>query len=76
LTGVPAKKNITVKTISEATFILPDDVITALKDMGVVEQRKRGGAGVVINRAKVRAWIEANNVSRSPPVDLDRFVEV
>ncbi|KAL2355180.1 acyl-CoA N-acyltransferase [Cryomyces antarcticus] len=68
-----AKKPLTVRALSEATWILPDDIIAALKAMGVVEARRKADGrpdeGVVISRARVRAWAAANEVGMAGPVD-------
>lgn len=71
----PSKRTVTVKAISEETYILPDDIITTLKEMGLIERRSKGGADVVVNKANVRAWVAANDVSVIPPVDPDALVE-
>jgi len=72
----PPKKTITVEGISEQTYVLPEDIIMTLKEMGVTEQRKMGknGMGVVINKARVRVWAEANKVAVTPPVDATAFI--
>ena len=44
--------------------------------MQVLDQKKRGGADAVINKAKVRAWAEAHKVDPHPPVDIGGFVQV
>lgn len=75
LTSRPSKRTVTIRTISEETYILPDDIITTLKEMDVLERRSKGGADAVINKAKVRAWAAANGVSMVPPADPDALVE-
>jgi histone acetyltransferase HTATIP len=43
--------------------------------MDVLEQKKRGGAEAVINKARVRAWAETHRVDlKASPVDPDAFV--
>jgi histone acetyltransferase HTATIP len=43
--------------------------------MDVLEQKKRGGANAVINKAKVRAWADTHKVDlKVCPVDSDAFV--
>ena len=54
---------------------MPDDIITTLKEMDVLERRSKSGAEAVINKAKVRAWAAANGVSMVPPVDPEALVE-
>ncbi|KAF2101458.1 histone acetyltransferase, MYST family [Rhizodiscina lignyota] len=73
LVSRPCKKPVTVKDISDETYIVPEDVIATLKDMGVLERKKRGSAEAVVNKVLVKRWMEANGVSLKPPVDLDAF---
>jgi len=70
----PAKKTITVKAISDDTYIITDDIITALKEMQVLQHQKKGSKKAIINKARVRAWAEANRVSLENPVDKDAFM--
>jgi hypothetical protein len=71
--AAPAKKAITVKKISDDTYIIPDDIITTLKEMGILEQRKKGNAKTVINKANARAWAQGHRVSLLSPVDMEAF---
>jgi GNAT superfamily N-acetyltransferase len=73
LLSSPAKKPLSVLELRDRTYITPDDIIATLQDMGVLEQKKRGGADVVINKAKVRAWVEARGIELRSPVDPDAF---
>ncbi|KAI9875542.1 MAG: hypothetical protein M1830_008356 [Pleopsidium flavum] len=68
--SAPAKKVITVNRISEDTFMLPDDVIAALKEMAVLNAKKKADGTAVVNKAKVREWANVNNVD----VDLTHSV--
>lgn len=70
-----AKKTVTVKAISDATWILPDDIVTALHEMDISEKRKTAGGRVVVNRGKIRAWAEARGVAEQPVIDVDAFVD-
>jgi len=72
---VPDKKIITVLDLRKETYIVPDDIITTLQKMQVLDQKTKGEDSV-INKAKVRAWVEANKVNLTPPVDKDGFVEM
>ena len=69
----PSKKTLTVQDLGQKTFIVPDDIITTLQAMDVMEQKKRGGAEFVINKAKVRAWVEKHKVDLKSPVDEEAF---
>lgn len=42
--------------------------------MKILDHKKRGGADAVINKAKVREWIDNNHVKLTPPVDHDAFI--
>lgn len=69
-----SKKTLTVLDLREKTYITPDDMTATLQAMDVLEQKKRGGAEAVINKAKVRAWAERNKVDLRSPVDPEAFV--
>jgi histone acetyltransferase HTATIP len=57
------------------TYIVPEDIMATLQAMHVLEQKKRGGAEAVINKAQVKAWADKNNVDlKSCPVDPDAFI--
>jgi hypothetical protein len=71
---LPTKKTITVKAISEATYIIPDDIIATLKEMQVLEHRKKGDAEAVINKAQIKHWAATNRVDMASPVDENAFV--
>ncbi|KAF2088582.1 hypothetical protein K490DRAFT_55983 [Saccharata proteae CBS 121410] len=73
--SAPTKKTVTLRSISEATYILLEDIVATLKEMGVLEHRKKGQAEAVINKTVVRAWAARNGVSMTPPVDSDAFIE-
>ncbi|KAK5115731.1 hypothetical protein LTR62_000820 [Meristemomyces frigidus] len=75
LMKAPLKRTMTVKEISEATYIQLEDVVAALKEMDVLEQRKTGGGSIVVDKSKLRAWIERFEVEREALVDKDAFVE-
>lgn len=70
----PTKKTITIKDITDETYIMTDDIITTLKEMQVLEHQKKGGKKALINKAAVRAWAEANRVSLESPVDENAFI--
>ncbi|KAF3035101.1 hypothetical protein E8E12_003762 [Didymella heteroderae] len=70
----PPKKTLTVTDLGQKTFIVPDDITATLQDMDVLEHKKRGGAEAVINKAKIRAWVEKHKVNLTSPVDSDAFV--
>ncbi|KAF2739523.1 acyl-CoA N-acyltransferase [Polyplosphaeria fusca] len=73
--GAPSKKTLTVLDLRNETYIVPEDIIATLQAMDVLEHRKRGGADAVINKAKVREWVERNRINLAPVVDPDAFVQ-
>jgi histone acetyltransferase HTATIP len=61
--------------LREKTYIVPEDIIATLQTMDVLEQKKKGGADAVINKARVRAWADTHKVDlKACPVDPDAFV--
>ncbi|ORY04263.1 acyl-CoA N-acyltransferase [Clohesyomyces aquaticus] len=72
----PSKKTLSVLDLRDQTYIVPEDIIATLQVMEVLDQKKRAGADAVINKAKVRAWVERNKVDLRAPVDPEGFVEV
>ncbi|KAH7080694.1 acyl-CoA N-acyltransferase [Paraphoma chrysanthemicola] len=71
----PSKKSLTVLDLREKTYIVPDDIIATLQAMEVLEHKKRGGAEAVINKAKVRVWVESHGVDlKALPVDPEAFI--
>ena len=71
--AIPAKRTVTIKTISDETYITPEDIITTLKEMQVLEHRKKAGAKAFMNKLKVKAWADAHRVDLQDPVDWDAF---
>ncbi|KAF1939606.1 histone acetyltransferase MYST2 [Clathrospora elynae] len=70
----PSKKTLTVQDLRDKTYIVPEDIIATLQVMEVLEQKKRGGAEAVINKAKVRAWADTHKVDLNKhPVDPEAF---
>ncbi|KAK4984333.1 SAS complex subunit [Elasticomyces elasticus] len=55
--SVPSKRSLTVRTLSEAIWIMPDDVIAALKEMEVVEFRTNK-ATPKLKGATLDKWIK------------------
>lgn len=78
-----AEAMMTVGEIARRCWVLPEDVIVALKGMGLLgdltrwERKLHGGSRmvVVINRNKVREWVHANGVDLEAPVLEEGFVE-
>jgi hypothetical protein len=71
----PNRKTVSVKEISESTWILAEDVVAALKEMNVLETRKTAAGNVVVNKRKVLDWAERNSIGLEPVVDEEAFLE-
>ncbi|OKL60547.1 hypothetical protein UA08_04346 [Talaromyces atroroseus] len=83
----PARERMTVQEIGLATGMLTEDVITALKSMGIVEpehtrnkrnttsnDHENAGETVVIRKANVLEWTKIHNVALRDPVREDGFI--
>ena len=73
--GLKAKSTLSVAQIAENCWMLPEDVVAALREMGVLGPKKRADGGVVISKARVRDWIVKNGVDVLPPVSEEGFLE-
>ena len=71
--GIKAKTIMSVEQIAAECWMLVDDVMVALKEMGVLEARKRTSGSMMINKAKIRDWVAANGFDLTPPIDESAF---
>lgn len=75
------KRTATLRDVSDATYILLEDIVATLKEMKVLEHRpninKKSNSAPdevpVLNKAKVRRWALENGVGLMPPVDATAF---
>ncbi|MCJ1253981.1 hypothetical protein MMC24_001795 [Lignoscripta atroalba] len=72
--GMKAKSSMTVAEVAQGCWMLVDDVVVVLKEMEVLAVRTKGDGSVVVSKARVREWAEANDVDLTPPVDEECFV--
>ncbi len=72
----PRGKVVTVKQIADDTWMVVEDVVAALKEMGVLE-RGRGGKGLVVKKGRVREWVREHegDVEAAEFVGTEGFVE-
>lgn len=70
----PGKKTMSVKRVSERTWILAEDVVAALREMDVAEGRKTASGNLVVNKNRVRSWVERHRVNLEPVVDAQAFL--
>ena len=73
--GIRAKTTLSVDQIATECWMLVDDVMFALKEMGVLELRKKGNGNVMINKGAVRDWVASKGLDLKPPVDEDGFAQ-
>lgn len=69
---------ISVEIISRETWIHPEDCLGVLRDMGVAQKAGRGKGTVerlVIDKQKIREWVEKENLCLDRVVDPNGFVE-
>lgn len=71
--GMGGKKVITLQDLVDETYINHEDMIPTLRAMGILDMKKRGSAAAVINRERVKLWMDANKVAWDPPIDRDAF---
>jgi hypothetical protein len=49
--------------------------VTALKEMNVLNPKKRGDGAVLASKAKVKDWAITNNIDLTPAVDPSAMVD-
>lgn len=73
--GMKAKTTLSVGELAELCWILPEDVIVALKEIsGALSAKKKADGSAVVSKSKIRDWVRANDVDLTPPVCEDGFV--
>ncbi|GAB7344418.1 hypothetical protein MBLNU457_2269t2 [Dothideomycetes sp. NU457] len=71
---------ISIAEIVQDTYLMPEDVIYALKEMNVVDTSPSTDTDtetdtVTVDRARVEAWVRDNKASLTPDVKADGFLE-
>lgn len=70
-----AKSSISVHDIALECWMLDEDVIAVLKEMDLLETRKKGNAKAMLRKEKLREWAMKQAVDLESPVDYDAFVQ-
>ncbi len=70
-----AKRTLSVAEIAEACWMLPEDVVGTLKDMGVLTASKRADGAGVISKVRLRDCISKRGLDLTPPVSEEGFVD-
>ncbi len=73
--GMKAKTTLSVGEIAELCWILPDDVIVALKETGALSAEKKADGTAVVSKAKMREWVDSNGIDLNPPVSEHGFLD-
>ena len=66
------KSSLEVKELAGRCSMVVDDVVAALKEMGVCEMRKKND-GLSISKSKVREWSVTSGIDLTPPVEEECF---
>lgn len=73
--AMKAKTTLSVGELAELCWILPEDVIVALKEIsGALSAKKKADGSAVVSKSKIRDWVRANGVDLTPPICEDGFV--
>lgn len=67
-----------VEIVSRETWIAPEDCLSVLREMGVMEKAGKGRGEVErvrVDKVKLREWVEREKLSLDRAVDEDGFVE-
>ena len=70
-----SKKALSVGEIAEACWVLPEDVVVILKDMGVLTASKRTDGAALISKARLRECILKKGLDLTPPVSAQGFLD-
>lgn len=70
-----AKRTLSVGEIAEVCWVLPEDVVATLKDMGVLTASKRADGAVVFNKARLRDYVSKRGLDLAPPVSEEGFLD-
>ena len=76
LVDLKIKSTWSVKDIANACWMLPEDVITTLKEMDVLETKKiKSQNSFIINKTRVRTWLAESKIDLAASVDEAGFAE-
>ncbi|MCJ1359858.1 MAG: hypothetical protein MMC33_009861 [Icmadophila ericetorum] len=70
-----AKHSISIRDIALECWMLDEDVVSVLKEMDLIEPRKKGNAKSMLRKEKLREWATTQVVDLESPVDYDAFVQ-
>ena len=70
-----AKRTLTVGEIAQACWVLPEDVVGTLKDMGVLAASKRADGAAVVSKARLKESLAKRGVDLTPPISEEGFLD-
>ena len=70
------KERISIEEIVQQTWILHEDVISALTTMGLIEQKAKTSSRAILTRSALEDWIDKHKISTHPPINMTAFVDV
>lgn len=73
--GMKSRTAPTIGEIAEVCWVLPEDVIATLKEMGPWAVKKKANGNLVVNKASIREWVKAKGIDLTPPIDEDGFID-
>lgn len=73
--GLRTKSTLSVQEVSEMCWVMSEDVVGALREMGVLAQKKRADGSAVISKKSVKEWAARTGVDLTPPVSEEGFLE-
>lgn len=75
LLGMKAKSAMSIGEVAETCWMLPEDVIGALKEMEVLAAKKATDGSAVVNKATLREWVMKSGVDLASPVSEEWILQ-
>lgn len=68
-------EEMTITQIVQDTWIQPEDIIAALKDMDVMDATNASADRIKLNIARLKAWADMHTASLTSPINVNAFSE-
>ncbi len=73
--GLRNRSTASVGELAERCWMLSEDVVGALKEIGVIGCVKKPDGSVVVSKARIREWVARSGVELTPPVSEQGFID-
>ena len=73
--GMKNKSTLTVKEVAEMCSMLPEDVMTTLKEMNVVDGKQRGDGSLILSKARIKDFVARSACDLTPPIVEGGFLD-